>query len=131
MKRDLNYTELTKQDFEKIASRLDLSLKTVEEVYNSYFETIKNFMALKTMPVISTYNFKIVPSKNKFSRNVRNLFKFGKKENLVEYIKKYWYVFDRIKNEKNNKATFLEWRRLEKLENKNSKDNLFEIVEKI
>lgn len=125
---DLNYSELNKDDFEKVASKLDISTKVVEEVYNKYFEVIKDFMSLKTMPIIKTRVIKIYPSEYKFKKKFRGMVAHGLKDNFREFLKSFWHVFERIKNERIGKATHLEWMTLERAERRYKDKSLYELI---
>jgi hypothetical protein len=125
---DLNYSELDKNDFDKVASKLEISTKVVEEVYTKYFEVVRDFMALKTMPLIKTRIITAYPSGYKFKKKFRNMVAHGLKENFREFLKTFWHVFERIKNEKIGKATHLEWMTLERAERRYKDKSLYELI---
>lgn len=125
---DLNYSELDKNDFDKVASKLEISTKVVEEVYTKYFEVVRDFMALKTMPLIKTRIITAYPSSYKFKKKFKNMVAHGLKENFREFLKTFWHVFERIKNEKIGKATHLEWMTLERAERRYKDKSLYELI---
>lgn len=125
-----NFYELKKDDFDRVASKLDISTNLVEDVYNSYFETVKNYMAMKTMPQIKTCVMTFYPSKYKFKKRFSNLASRGTKETLTKFVKSFWHVFDRLKVEKIKKATHLEWVALERNSIKKKEKDLYDLISK-
>lgn len=126
----MSYFELDKNDFQKVASKHDLKATDVEEIYFKYFETIKNFMALKTMPRIKTEILRLNPSFFRFKRKFKKLRSINHKENLKEHLKSFWHVMERMKNESIGKATFLQWRSLERASLKTKDKSLYELISK-
>ena len=124
----LSFTELDKNDFQRVASKLDISPKLVESIYNKYFEILKNILSLKTMPTVRTKILFFQPSNYKFRKKYFNLNNFGTRENLTALLKSFWHIFERTKLEKAGKATYLEWIKLERAEKRYKDLSLYELI---
>lgn len=126
----LDWLKNNEKIVDKISVKTGLESKEVINIIDFYFRTLKSFITLKTAPTIRTKFFTFKPSKKFLVNGLKEYFKFKEitKEEVVERIRRFWRVIDRIKQEKRGKYTNAKWKILERKAIKSTSDQDLEDI---